>query len=363
MKKNLSILAYQESCDYYKIGGMESFIRRIGRSLSLKTYNVKYIFYGNKKKQVALSNSEKIYYTSFAEALEILKDENFVLTVYLRKKDRQAFNKFVSEQATKTKFVLIQAGVIHNIKSLLAQMSYFRTITSGGILSLPPLSENRYQIPFIKYNCCLPPVPEKWFISPDKKVKNSKIKMAFIGRIDANKGIESVIQISEKLKYNEKIELSVYGYLGHGSFESTEFHNKLNAMTHIRYIRQKWDGWNPTIDESLQEILKETDIVLLPYVNFKGTIEPPLLLLESMAASCVVFTIDISSVKSIYGESPYLISPKTIFAEYVVNFFTKQSEDCLLSELHKERFRVYERIMSLGCQTDRCLENIENAFR
>ena len=65
--------------------------------------------------------------------------------------------------------------------------------------------------------------------------------------------------------------------------------------------------YKPEMEEQIQAILRDTDILVLPYRSMKGTIDPPLLLSEGMASGCAILTRPVGNVLTIYGESPFVI--------------------------------------------------------
>jgi len=102
--------------------------------------------------------------------------------------------------------------------------------------------------------------------------------------------------------------------------------------------------------------LRDTDILVLPYRSMAGTIDPPLLLLEAMAAGCACLTCPVGNVAEIYGESPFIIRGN----------FVPQTMDmvqAVLSDqtvLERERERVKRRILELNCATSTICATLVN---
>ena len=63
-------------------------------------------------------------------------------------------------------------------------------------------------------------------------------------------------------------------------------------------------------ERKIVQLLHDTDILLLPYKSMIGTIDPPLLLLEAMAAGCVCMTTNTGNVVTVYGDSEFVLDCK-----------------------------------------------------
>jgi len=93
--------------------------------------------------------------------------------------------------------------------------------------------------------------------------------------------------------------------------------------------------------------LRDTDILVLPYRSMAGTIDPPLLLLEAMAAGCACLTCPVGNVPEIYGESPFIIRGSFVSQAATLVQRVLACRDLL----HHEQDRVRARILELDCST------------
>ena len=106
----------------------------------------------------------------------------------------------------------------------------------------------------------LPPVPEEYFLKPEEKPVNKKIKITFLGRIDPGKGIGEVIEIFKALKNDSRFECSIYGMHIPEHKESVEIHNWLKRQKDIRYIEIDRQKYSPAVEEFVKNVLKENGV-------------------------------------------------------------------------------------------------------
>jgi glycosyltransferase involved in cell wall biosynthesis len=170
-----------------------------------------------------------------------------------------------------------------------------------------------------------PPVTEDYFISPDDKPQNNKIKITYIGRTEKGKGIEEVLDIFSKLQEDNNTDLSIYGYHWPQDTSANDFHRSLQKQNKIKYISSEYKSYSQENENNLKKILLETDLLFLPYQDPKATIDLPLLFLEGLAAGCAVASRAFGDMANVYGNSPFLLPPKKNFVSIIELFKNKEA--------------------------------------
>jgi glycosyltransferase involved in cell wall biosynthesis len=183
----------------------------------------------------------------------------------------------------------------------------------------------------------LPPVPHSYFLKPDEKPENDKIKITFLGVVYPNKGIEEVIEIFKVLKDDNRFETLICAIYEPRNKKSVEIRNWLKIQDIIQYIEVDRYNYLPSVEEMTGKILKETDVFIQPYTSLGSTVDIPLLVLEAMASLCAVVTTPLGSIPEVYGNSKFLMDTKDVTSK-IVSFFKNISYD----EIIRERTRVYE---------------------
>jgi glycosyltransferase involved in cell wall biosynthesis len=129
----------------------------------------------------------------------------------------------------------------------------------------------------------------------------------------------------------------------------------------LHYIEVERKLWTPATDEQVLKLLRETDVFVQPYRTLESTVDTPLLLLEAMAALCVVLSRPVGDIKEIYGESPFIIYGDS-FVDSAMEVLEHLASAKGMSTLMQERERLYQHVRSLGCSvtdvTARFLEGL-----
>jgi len=147
--KRLCFLGLKESFDYFRVGGTESFVRRIATQMVKNGINVDYILYGNKENMelspvpgITLRN-----FKSFEHALDAIYEKyEHVIMVYLPIKDRLKYSFLRRKNSSSIIFHFIYFGWTD---SLIMRKLYFsdpRLFTYNGTL---------FCISKRQYECCL----------------------------------------------------------------------------------------------------------------------------------------------------------------------------------------------------------------
>lgn len=352
---------YYKSFDYYKIGGLESFYRRIASILSEEGYRVSFVFYGGSSdNSCEVTDSISLrYFKSFQTSLQyLLLEGSLVIDNYLLKRHRVSYALFRTTNQKTIRFGHIYAGVPEGIQSkTVSLLNHKLPSFNGPVLSPSYTIQDKLAKFGIESNVMPPPIPASYCVSVPKK-EEERLKLTFIGRFDENKGIKKVISLFKKLSLNEsKVDLCVSGYFGHGIANIKEIKDLFISIPELEVQQKSWKKWSHEMDEDVVKLLQETDILILPYNNLKGTMDPPLLVLEGMACGCLILTVDVGSVKEFYVESRFILGHNSFVDEAYVIINEILNNKNLLSI---EQDRVVEKAKLLQLNTQSVVSSLFN---
>lgn len=130
---------------------------------------------------------------------------------------------------------------------------------------------------------------------PIKKTETKKISIVFIGRLEVQKNLHSLLNALSMLKNPFSIT-----FFGEGS-------EKKNLTAHAKRLHLHLKIKKPVDYKKVAKILRESDIFILPSLK-EGS---PKILLEAMASGCAIVASDISQITEIAenGKSALLCYP------------------------------------------------------
>jgi glycosyltransferase involved in cell wall biosynthesis len=348
------------SFDYYRIGGTESFSRRLATGLMSHACHTDFIVYGAPECKHLVSG-EGIglhYFLTLEEALHFLKEDyKVVLTLYLHPQDRLHYIVFRHRNRKKMFFHQVyfswsDSGIKRRGAFLDARIYQF----NGKLFCVSPRIYEYVRRWSNRSLLFLPPIPESYFLEPQQKGDHQQIRVTYIGRTEPAKGIEDVIALYKQLKGHPEVALEIHGFHYNHSNVSVSFHEWLSKEEQISYFYNPFEGYSPQVETNVQRILKDTDILLLPYRRLSSTIDMPVLLLEGMASECAVITRAMGDIPSIYGNSPFLLTALEPFAS---------AADLILNSrplLKGERNRLQERKKVLEFRSDQLTQKFMDAI-
>lgn len=344
----ISFFGLQSAFDYYQIGGTESFIRRLALQLIREGETIDYVLVGSSQTKTMTLKGGKLklrYFASFRQALSAMADSyDHIVTVYLPPIERLAYSLFRFQYRGRTSFHIILFGLPESpLKRMLALVD--AKLFYSRVFAISPRIHRAAQSWSLDSVLLLPPVPQDYFLSLRDKVSEAKIRVTFVGRVDKGKGIDWVIPLFLKLKDNPNVETLIYG-LYHPHYLSEDIHEWLKGQTEIRYDYVDHRSYSPEIEDRLKAVLKDTDILILPYKKLSSSIDVPLLLLEGMASLCAIITRPLGDISLIYGDSNFLI-PDVSDADHMLALINDIS-----SRLAPERERILKqnRKLKFGVQ-------------
>jgi len=358
----IAFFGLKEALDYFQIGGTESFVRRLSVELIRNGIGVDYVLYGGRENmELKYSEINLNYFKTFKDALNLIEDRkyNHVVTIYLLPKDRLEYALFRRSNA---QLALFHFVYFNWSDSLIKRALYFneaRLFPYNGKLFYISKRQYDYVKRWAKNAVyLLPPVPDEYFLEPEEKPVDDKIKITFLGRIDPGKGINEVIEIFKSLKDDRRFECSIYGIHIPEHKESFKIHNWLKNEKDIKYIEVDRQKYSPEVEEFVINVLRETDILLQPYQRLSSTIDTPLLLLEAMASLCAVITKPFGNIPEIYGKSSFLISPENFVVD-TINLLKSIS----LNDLIEERKRIYTQNLILNFKSTNIAEKFIESLK
>lgn len=302
-----------DTCDPMKIGGTESIIRRLGIGLIGKGHSVTVVMYGanNRQELNKFFNNDLTlqYYRSFSDALHGLANLqcDIVIETYIHKRYYPYFLAFKMKKRTTTKFsIIIMTSVSQSLKRWLRKS--FRTMFCSTVFAVSQHLVNELQNDGISSVWLPPPVPE-YFFSPRCNQSKKNIVISYLGRIDPNKGLDELLLVFGTLSCSSQLTLRIRGYYVPNNLKSVKLHESLQELGYVDYFAEPHNlcHYSPMKEQEVVRYLLETDILVLPYKNLKGTVDLPLLVLEGLATGCLVMSRDVGDIRKIIG-SPALIA-------------------------------------------------------
>lgn len=338
----------QDFFDYFQIGGFESFIRRLALGLINSGNNVDYILYGSSSdnSRVAGPNLLLHYFRDFQAASQRLLAGAYdhVFRVRLSRRDRLKYLLLSGASSPKPKWHHIFLIWPESIWKRVLAIAEGRLSSPNGLLVCVSPRQYLALAKFFKSACqVLPPVPEGFFLTPENKGLDRKIRITFLGNLTRDKFIDEIITLFNKLGNSPHLHFSLYGTHDPLNRRAVETHNWLKAQQNISYMNIDMKSYSPDVDNLVRRVLRDTDVFIQPYRTLDNTLDMPLLLLEAMASLCAVVTTPLGSVAEVYGESKFII-PAQEFSQGVEPLLKNLTHDQLVSE----RKRIYARNKELN---------------
>jgi glycosyltransferase involved in cell wall biosynthesis len=347
--------------DYYQIGGVESFARRITPYLIKNGNTVDYIVYGNKEnKEIAILPGWKVKYLRTIENSFQAMDNQYdhVITIYIPPQHRLKYALFRKENSHATRFHFLYLGWPDLLIKRLLYFYEARLFPYNGKLFCVSKRQYEYIGKWAKNAIyVLPPVPESYFLEPADKPNNTKIKVAFLGRVDIGKGLKEVIDIFKELTTNAKFECSLYGIRIPKDNNALKLHSWLKNQDYIKYVEIDRQNYSVAIEEMVKNILRETDMFLIPYKKLSSTMDTPLTILEAMANLCVIITKPLGNIPDVCGKNKFIV-PRKKFTSEVINLLNNVSID----EIAEERLRIYNQNKKMRFKTEEIAKEFNKAF-
>lgn len=351
--KKIIFLGYASAINLENFGGTESLLRRIILNLSDNQYKI--FLVGSRKPKTEKNIS---YFNNLRHALDEISSLSKkyininVIKMYLPFKDRLKLILFRMLN-NKINFHLILTSwspYIHKKFSLIFDAFF---LNYNGSIIVVSKRQHKWISFFFKNSILIYPPVSDFFFS--KKIKINR-RFIFIGRLDKSKGIDKTIKIFKWLKKQYNCDVKIIGIKFSNNKYSEKIHNYLNNQKLIDYEFINRQKYSLKIEKMVAAEMKKSTFFIQPYNNVYGTIDSPLLILESMASNCIVFSSNDSNVKDIYGSSKSLVEIKENGIENLKNAIKYYLNN--ENEISKEIKRVNERVKYLKFSIESTLDSI-----
>jgi glycosyltransferase involved in cell wall biosynthesis len=337
------------SFDYFRIGGVESFSRRLATGLVREGHKADFVIYDAPKSgnYVVDGGIGLYYFPDLESALQFLTQTyDHIITGFLPHGDRIRYLIFRLLNQSRVKFhQLYFSWPDSSVKRKMAFWEARLSTFNGSLLCVSPRQYHYVSRWSDKGALLLPPVWETYFLKPEDKPNHDQLRVTYIGRTEPGKGIEDVIHLYNELKDQPQVEMEVHGFHHQNSQGGAKFHEWFSRQNDLHYFYTPFEGYTPEVDTNLARILHDTDILILPYQKLSSTIDTPVLLLEGMASLCAVMTKPLGDVPSLYGPSPFILKGPVEMARMVKQL--QNSPELLI----KERRRIFQRNAELDFST------------
>ena len=345
----IAFWGHKDYADFYGIGGMQSYSRRLAQELANSGCKVDYVVSGaSKPEEINVTPNLKIkYFRTFKDSYDYMASRSYqhVIRTWFPRGDRAKFLLSVYRKRRGwTRFHYIAFVVPdRRIKRILMSIEAKLASRNGRIICVShrqyEMAKKSGQPPFL----LLPPVPGDYFLTPSQKTINGKVKIAFLGVLHPDKGVAETILLFERLQDNPRFDCAIYAIHNPHNERSLELHNRLTRQKTIKYIALDSRKYSVDAESVVKKVLQETDIFVQPYQKLVNTVDTPLLLLEAMASLCAVLTTPLGSIPDIYGESRFLINQEGFVASAM-----ELLQSLSFDDLRGERGRIYTRNKRLG---------------
>lgn len=338
--------------DYRQIGGTDSMMRRVIHQLMSHNpaLEITCLMYGSP----ALLDAQPVprlrlrYVLGFQEALTDILQERpaHVVSTYVRPSDRFAYARFRAENSRALEFHSLLFFYPESLLKRELKLAEFRFFPyNGSVICVSERQYNRLRRMARDVALVLPPVPKDYFLAPEEKRPpgDPKLRVTFIGRLDRRKGVLEVIELFRELGRNPRFDCAIYGIHIAGDEEGLRLAQWLRKQTEIRYVENNRSAYSPEVEESVRQVLRETDVFVQPYRTLDSTVDTPLLVLEAMASLCAVLTTPVGDIPAVYGPSEFIV-PRRCFVRSAFALLSTLTAD----KLQAERERIYERNRLLG---------------
>ncbi len=311
----IAFFGLQSAFDYHHIGGSESLTRRLAKQLTQDNdvEAVDYVLFHAPctDDRVVLPKVHVRYFSTYSDAAKaLLEGYDHVVSLHLSRAERIAYAAFRARYGHRLMFHAFRTTWPRSLAKRLLMFADLQLVPLNGCaFAISPrlyaLMKRWARRPFLM----LPVVPDDWFLTAANKPIHSPLRVTFIGRIDPGKGAREVAELCHRLKYNTSVACRVYGYhFGYQSEEEKKIYRRLKELPAGMFIESNYTSCSPQLDNMIQEVLSETDILLLPYRDVSSTTDMPLLFMEGMASLCaLILPPSAADLPLVYGPSKFYI--------------------------------------------------------
>ncbi|MFZ2197716.1 MAG: glycosyltransferase [Thermodesulfovibrionales bacterium] len=347
----ITFFGAHKSFDYRQVGGMDSLARRLGGELACMGFDVSFVHFDCpfESSETTPEGIRLRYFTGFKDSLKYLSGgTQHVITIYVPPRHRPAWMFYRKLRGGRTRFHMYyscwpELWLKRNLGFMEARLCPY----NGTLFAASPRILKHISGWAKRTSLLLPPVPKAYFVAPGEKKGSDRLRVTFMGRIDPKKGTGEVLALFKYLAVKAPdIKTLVSGYYWEKDHESVKLHEELSRQKDISYAPVEFEGYSLEVEETARRLLRETDILFLPYDRLSSTVDTPLLLLEGMAHLCIVVTRPLGSMPDVYGTSEFMLD-SLIDHEACLGLFRQAG-----TSLIKERKRLAAKCSAIGFKSD-----------
>lgn len=335
---HFALLGTEQSLSYWQVGGTEAFGRRLAQEALAAGDQVDYVLLGRPNGGRVCRGKVPIRYVSSPSELArvLWSDYDHVLVFYLPAEIR-LFMALMRLVRTGPRF---HALCFSLSSSWLRRWCYTQDLRLrySTSFSVAPSIQRYLAARGIPTVLLLPPVPDSYYGAAAARVPSDRVRVGYLGRVDVGKGTDVAMKVLAHLATQPGYEVSAMLYAWDSSSESLP--RELDR-TPIDIRWELYRNWSPALEERVCRYLSSVDVLLLPYRAQTRTIAAPLVLLEAMAAECVV-------VSTPVGDIPWICRDAAILLNH--DLWHGSQVDALLCKVDLGTFRskVRKRSRELG---------------
>jgi len=332
------------SFDYHQIGGTDSLARRLAVELIHMGEEVRFIHFNcvNERAESTPEGISLFYFVRLDDALRYMGGRfSHVFSIYVPPKYRPTWLWFRKNESFRTHFHKLYATWSESwLKRTIGFAEAMVIPYNGTLFCVSPRLKRSVSKLSNRSQLLIPPVPDNYFLCPDEKPMSNRLRITYMGRIDLNKGVRVAIDLFRFLaKKAPDIKTRICGFSWKHKMETVKIHHELLRQDVINYEHAEYENYFEAVGDSVRRILKETDILFLPYIKLSSTIDTPLLMLEGMANLCAIVTRPLGSLPEIYGTNEFMLED------------ISDQESCLrLFRLIWSRINVEHRRLAIRCK-------------
>lgn len=288
------------------IGGTESIVRRLAYGIAQRGHQVGFVRVHAPESRLSSGPLRITTHDTrhLPEAFEALEGYDHVLYIYLRFPERLRFAAFRRKHENGTRFhVLLQSWAATPVRRILSAMDRVLIPYTGTVYAISPRLLDHSKRLGENAALMLPPVPTSYFLSPKAKPLRDELTVAYMGRLDWEKGADIAINLIRRLvRIHPSFRGVVYAYSWQGDRRGELLHEMLLGQTSVNYVATDTQISPLDADRISRRVLRQADFLILPYRNLRSTIDMPLVFLEGMAHLCSIIAPALGDLSAIYPD-------------------------------------------------------------
>lgn len=296
----ICFFGWKNAFDYFRIGGAESYIRRLALGLVEHGHLVDYIMYGANENRQIIPNDfqvKLIYVKEFKKALQLLNENSYdvIVNMYIHPKYRPIFYGFRVKNRNRMLFsTILFSPFKSNLKLFLGG---YDLKSYDKVFVVSKRIKDQLDKKAINAKLLNPPVSDIFFeVAKSRKPPQERhIKVGYIGRADYGKGFDLVLEAFENLDKRFFVpKIMTYAWKN-----ETFLLEKAKKSKNVKVEISDYKNFTPAIEKRICNFLATIDILVLPYRTLDTTLDLPMSVIEGRITGAKVLTTDIHELKII----------------------------------------------------------------